>query len=120
MVVEGVWFMPKLFGERWRQLSGYDVEQYQGILSREKKAMPLIMVGAAAIFFGTATLFFLLGSITVPQGMMLAALIALSYMGSKNLVDLSISGKPMSLWFINMGFVIIDFVIMGALLGAVL
>lgn len=120
MIVEGIWFMPKVFGERWRLLSGYTPEQYQEILAREKKAMPLIIIGAAAIYFGTATLFSLIGSITVMGGAMLAGLIAIAYMGAKNVVDLSIAGKPMALWFINMGYVFADFLIMGALLGAAL
>lgn len=120
MIIESIWFMPKIFGEKWRMLNGYTAEQMAEINVRTKKAMPFMFIGGLIGFATTAIIFSLIGSPTVVQGAALGGLLALGYIGSKSMVDLTVSGKTAALWFIDVGYIFLEFVVLGVLLAVVI
>lgn len=117
MVIESVWFMPKVFGETWRKLHGYTPEQVAEISGRSKKGMPMMMLGAITAFSVTAIMFYLLGNVTPIGGLILSCLLWLGWAGSVRLIDITYAGKPLSLWFVDPGYMLPEAAILGALLG---
>jgi hypothetical protein len=109
----GLWYSPALFARRWMALTGKTEE--------DKTPNPAAILGAAfaLALLSAFALAFLIGphrGLTAGLGAGLAAgigIVAASY-GITYLFE----QRPVGLWLINGGFHIIQFAILGAIIGA--
>jgi hypothetical protein len=114
-MVGWIWYGP-LFGKTWMKLQGFTEED----LKKGSLSMPVIMVInymatalaalAIAMFIGTEA--------NAGFGIFAGLMIALFWIGTNRLNDVLYENKPWGLFFINVGYTVVIYIIMGAILGA--
>lgn len=114
-VVGWLWYGP-LFGKTWMKLHGFTEEGLKdGTLS-----MPVIMVVnyIATALAALAIAMFLGPEATAGFGIFAGLMIAIFWIATSRLNDVLFEKKPWGLFFINVGYNVVIYVIMGAVLGA--
>jgi len=115
-IVGWLWYGP-LFGKLWMELNGFAPEKL-----REEKGlpMPLIMVvnyvATALAAFSIAM--FIGAEADASFGIFAGLMIALFWIGTSRLNDVLYERQPFRLYLINLGYNLVIYVIMGAVLGA--
>ncbi len=114
-MVGWIWYGP-LFGKTWMRLHGFSKDDLtEGTLS-----MPVIMV---VNYIATALAALAIAMFIGPEadagfGIFAGLMIAVFWIGTSRLNDVLYERKPWGLFFINVGYAVVIYVIMGAILGA--
>lgn len=114
-VVGWLWYGP-LFGKKWMKLNGFTEDQLrEGSLS-----MPLIMLinYIATVLAALAISMFIGAGSNLGFGIFAGLIIAVFWIGTSRLNDVLYEQKPMGLFWINVGYNVVIYVVMGAILGA--
>jgi hypothetical protein len=114
-IVGWIWYGP-LFGKSWMRLHGFtEKDLKEGSLS-----MPVIMVVnyIATALAALAIAMFIGPEATAGFGIFAGIMIAIFWIGTSRLNDVLFERKPWGLYFINVGYNLTIYVIMGAILGA--
>ncbi len=114
-----------LFGAGWYTLLGpawmTGIGKTQAQLAAEHGNSPLpyiIALGAAlAIAYAIAWLLPKLGTPTAGSGAKAGATLALALIGSVLATNYGFEARPLSLWLINVGYMVIGMTLMGAIIG---
>lgn len=114
-IVGWLWYGP-LFGKLWMKLNGFTQESIkEGGLS-----MPLIMlinyIATALAAFAIAM--FIGAESDMSFGIFAGFMIAIFWIATSRLNDVLYERKPFGLFLINVGYNLVIYVIMGAILGA--
>lgn len=114
-VVGWIWYGP-LFGKLWMQLNGFTEEQ----LKEGGLSMPLMMLGnyVATALAALAIAMFIGAEANMRFGIFAGAIIAIFWIATNRLNDVLYERKPFKLYLINVGYNLVIYVIMGAILGA--
>jgi hypothetical protein len=114
-MVGWIWYGP-LFGKIWMKLHGFTEEE----LKNSSMSMPVIMVVnyIATAMAALAIAMFIGPEATAGFGIFAGLMIAIFWIGTSRLNDVLYEKKPWRLFFINVGYNTIIYVIMGAILGA--
>ena len=109
----GLWYSPVLFANRWMALTGQSEEVLKG--------------GNMAVIFGGAFVLNLIAAWVLamflgPMPLRYAALAGLSvglcWVATSLGVNYLFERRPLGLWLINAGYFVLQFTIMGAIIGA--
>jgi len=114
-IVGWIWYGP-LFGKSWMRLHGFtEKDLKEGSLS-----MPVIMIVnyIATALAALAIAMFIGPEANAGFGIFAGLMIAVFWIGTSRLNDVLYERKPWGLFFINVGYTLIIYVIMGAILGA--
>ena len=116
-----LWYSPMLFGKQWMKMMGFDK------LSKAQQADMKKKMGVS-IFMGIVTSFVIAyilahfvaytGSTTIGMGMQTGFWIWLGFIATTMMGTVLWEGKPWKLYFINVGYYLVSFHIMGAILAA--
>jgi hypothetical protein len=114
-VVGWIWYGP-LFGKIWMKLHGFTEEE----LKEGSLSMPVIM---AVNYIATALAALAIAMFIGPEanagfGIFAGIMIAIFWIGTSRLNDVLYEKKPWGLFFINVGYNLVIYTIMGAILGA--
>lgn len=114
-MVGWIWYGP-LFGKTWMKLHGFTEEE----LKDSSMSMPVIMVVnyIATALAALAIAMFIGPEATAGFGIFAGLMIAILWIGTSRLNDVLYEKKPWGLFFINVGYNTVIYVIMGAILGA--
>jgi hypothetical protein len=114
-MVGWIWYGP-LFGKIWMKLHGFSEEE----LKESSMSMPVIMVVnyIATAMAALAIAMFIGPEATAGFGIFAGLMIAIFWIGTSRLNDVLYEKKPWRLFFINVGYNTVIYVIMGAILGA--
>jgi hypothetical protein len=114
-MVGWIWYGP-LFGKIWMKLHGFSEEE----LKESSMSMPVIMVVnyIATALAALAIAMFIGPEATAGFGIFAGLMIAIFWIGTSRLNDVLYEKKPWRLFFINVGYNTVIYVIMGAILGA--
>ncbi|WP_372948290.1 DUF1761 domain-containing protein [Mariniphaga sp.] len=114
-IVGWIWYGP-LFGKTWMKLHGFTEEE----LKDSSMSMPVIMVVnyIATALAALAIAMFIGPEATAGFGIFAGLMIAIFWIGTSRLNDVLYEKKPWGLFFINVGYNTVIYVIMGAILGA--
>lgn len=110
-----IWYGP-LFGKKWMDLNGFTKENIQkGGLS-----MPVIMVlNYVATALASLSIAMFIGAEASPAfGIFAGIMIAVFWIGTNRLNDVLYERKPIGLFWINLGYSVVIYAVMGAILGA--
>ncbi len=110
-----IWYGP-LFGKKWMELNGFTKEN----MSQKKwLPMPLIMgVNYVATLLAAFSLAMFLGAeADAVFGIFAGLMIAIFWIATSRLNDVLYERKPMGLFWINVGYNVAIYVIMGAIIG---
>jgi hypothetical protein len=111
-VLGGPWYSPKLFGTRWNQAMRHDPKDH---------GHPARVFGLAFVFsfIAAAALAMLLpADATFSDGIKLGVLVGACLVATSFGVNYQFSNRPGIALFIDGGFHIVQFTLMGAILGA--
>jgi len=114
-IVGWIWYGP-LFGKIWMKLHGFSKDDLnEGTLS-----MPVIMIinYIATALAALAIAMFIGPEANAGFGIFAGIMIAVFWIGTSRLNDVLYERKPLGLFFINVGYTLVIYVIMGAILGA--
>ena len=110
-----LWYGP-LFGKKWMELNGFSKENMQhGGLS-----LPVIMlINYVATALAALSLAMFLGAeADAIFGIFAGLMIAVFWIATSRLNDVLYERKPIGLFWINVGYNVVIYVVMGAILGA--
>lgn len=110
-----IWYGP-LFGRQWMKLHGFTQADIQkGILP-----MPAIMgINYLATVLAAFSLAMFLGAeADFTFGIFAGLMIAIFWIATSRLNDVLYERKPMGLFWINVGYNVVIYVVMGAIIGA--
>lgn len=109
----GLWYGP-LFGQRWSQLTGVTAED------REQGETPRIFASAFVLQALAATVLapFLGPDATVGFGLAAGGAVGLFWVGTAIGVIYLFEGRSLLHWFIDAGYHVLGFLLMGGILGA--
>lgn len=114
-VLGGVWYGP-IFGKAWQRYEGLSDEELQN------GHMPMIFGGAFVLNLVMAnTLALLLQLHPTPalvSGLTVGGLLGLTLIASSYGISYLFGRKPLALWFIDAGYMVVFMALMGAILGA--
>ena len=111
-----IWYGP-LFGKQWMELNGFNLDE----MSKQKwLPMPVIIgVNYVATLLAALSLAMFLGAeADVFFGIFAGLMIAVFWIATSRLNDVLYERKPMGLFWINVGYNVVIYVVMGAILGA--
>ena len=111
-LVGGPWYSAALFGKRWNEAMGH---------TTTKPGHPAKVFGLAYVFsFIAASLLAALMSpnATLADGLRLGALVGSCFVAASFGINYQFANRPWSALFIDGGFGIVQFSVMGAVLGA--
>lgn len=113
-VIGWIWYGP-LFGKIWMKLNGFTEEK----LSEGNMSMPVMMllnyIATALAAFAIAM--FIGFESNAGFGALVGAIIVIFWLATNRLNDVLYEKKPWGLYFINLGYNLIIYVIIGAILG---
>lgn len=120
MVIGFLWYSPFLFAKPWMIAMGYDPEDKARIAEMQKKAGPLYGIS----FLVTLLSAFVLGKIifhlaiaTSLYGMKAGLAVWAGFVMTVQLTDKLFGNRPWELFFINTGYQLVCYLVMGAILG---
>jgi len=117
-VIGFLWYGNALFGKKWRSLAGVGEEEAQS------GHMPTIFILAFVLNFIIASFLSLftevammVGSSALYAGLM-AALVCLGFVATTFGINYLFARKPLKLYLIDVGYMIVSFFVMGLIIGA--
>lgn len=113
-IVGFFWYSPMLFGNIWMKEMGLEPEKM------EKRNMPLIFGTAFVLSFILAlTLaYFLQGPADLSAGLKLGAIAGIGFSATITGIHYLYERKTIKLYLINVGYNLVMFLLMGAIIGA--
>ncbi len=114
-IVGWLWYGP-LFGRKWMAYMGYTEDDLK------KGSMPMpVMMGVnyvATVLAAFAIAMFLGPESDASFGIFAGLMIAVFWIGTSRLNDVLYEDKPWGLFFINVGYYVVVYILMGGILGA--
>lgn len=106
-----------LLGRLW--MTGIGKTQEQLLTEHGNSPLPYItaLVCALVVAYTLAWILPKLGGQSAETGARMGALLALLFIGTTFAQDYSFESRPVSLWFINAGYMIVGMAVMGAIIG---
>tara|TARA_Y100000034_G_C6902101_1_gene417479 strand:+ start:3126 stop:3518 length:393 start_codon:yes stop_codon:yes gene_type:complete len=115
-VIGMLWYSPALFGKRWMNLAGVkrDKEKKMGGIMVAAFVANLVMAYVYLYIMG------MVGYADAGSGVVLGFLLWVGFFATTLLGGVFWEGKPFNLYLINAGYQLVNLVVMGAVLGAML
>ena len=116
-VLGAIWYSPKLFGSTWQHLVGLSDEQI-------KDSNPAIIFGTSFVLLFIAALFLsffveiftMMGS-TAVMGAMAGGFLCLVFVATSFGVNYLFARRPLKLYLIDVGYLLLTFMVMGTIIG---
>lgn len=109
----GLWYSPALFARQWMRLTGQSEETLKG------GNMAVIFGGSFVLNLIAAwALATLLGRMSWQAGALHGLAVGLCWVAASLGVNYLFERRPLGLWLINAGYFVLQFTIMGAIIGA--
>lgn len=118
LVVGAIWYSPSVFGKAWQQgtgLSEEDLKQGNMALIFGLAFVLNIFVALAISFF--VEIFLMVGATPVTGGLF-SSVLALFFVATTFGVNYLFSRRPMKLYLIDVGYLVVAFFVMGLIIGA--
>lgn len=109
----GLWYSPALFASQWMRLTGQSEETLKG------GSMAVIFGGAFVLNLIAAwVLAMFLGPMPLKYATLAGLSVGLCWVATSLGVNYLFERRPLGLWLINSGYFVLQFTIMGAIIGA--
>lgn len=117
MVIGSVWYSPVLFANKWMQLLGWNAQQVKEAGKGAGQALFGMFVGCLLSAFVMAHFIDFTLSDTALEGAVTAFWIWLGFIVTTFVSMPLFERKPWALFFINVGYYLVSFVVMGIILA---
>ena len=116
----GLWYSPILFAKPWMLAHGYDPNDKEKIEAMKKNAGPMYGAAFVASLLSAiilARMFSSLGVHDAMRGVKIAVAVWLGFVATVQLTGTLFGGKKIQLFFIDTGYQLLCFIVMGAILS---
>lgn len=115
VILGSVWYSPPVFGMAWMKWSGLSEKdmQKEGMWKR----YVVLFIGQLVMSFILANLVATIQAIGAVEGVLLGIMVWLGFVATITLGSVLWENKPIKLYFLNNAYNIIQFALMGAILG---
>lgn len=115
-VVGSLWYSPILFVEKWMELNGFTRES----LKANSRPMPVIMGTSliTSLLAAFALAMFLGPDSTLGFGVFAGLIIGVIWIGTARFNSVLYENQKLTLFFIQAGYDVVTYAIMGAIIGA--
>ncbi len=120
MVIGGLWYSPLLFARPWMVAMGMDPDDKAKIAEMQKgaaKLYTLAFIASLIAAFVLGKLFVRLEVGDLQRAMMFAIAIWAGFVSTVQFTNTLFGNKPLKLWFIDTGYQLVCFVVMGVILA---
>ena len=114
MVIGAVWYSPALFVKPWYRLTGVTEAQMKAGMA---KALAVDFVGSLLMAFVLAHVIRFGGATTVLQGLSVGFFVWLGFVAVVTIGAVTFEGKPLKLFLLNNGYLLLSLLAMGAILA---
>lgn len=115
MVLGAVWYSPVLFSKPWVKLSGVSMDKMSKTAGQRGYLVSFIGSLVTAIILDY--LITLTGLVDLSQGIRIGFVAGLGFLAATMISDYMFAGRPMKLYYINLGYRWLGLVLMGAVIG---
>jgi hypothetical protein len=109
-----LWYSPVMFGKQWQAMTGISDEAAKAM---GKAPFLISAIGGLLLAYGIARVMNLAGLSGLQGGVMIAALVWLLFLAPLMLSQTLYQGRPVKLWWIDVGYRFISTMIVGVILG---
>ncbi len=120
MVIGGLWYSPLLFARPWMVAMGMDPDDKAKIAEMQKGAArlyTLAFIASLVAAFVLAKLFVRLEVDDLRRAMMFSIAIWAGFVSTVQLTNTLFGNKPIKLWFIDTGYQLVCYALMGVILS---
>lgn len=119
MIVGSLWYSPALFGKEWMRLTGVKMGVGKSAQSAYIMAAVVSLIEAFVLarFITTDNASTYL-PLSITEGLKVAAWVWLGFVATTSASGFIFEGKPMKLYQIGLGYQLVSFLIMGAIIAA--
>lgn len=116
MALGAFWYAPGVMGKAWLEMIGKKESSLRGGDTGKKYGL----MAVAALFTAYVMAHFVsyAGATSVAEGLQTGFWLWLGFVITTNLGDYLFAGRPIKLYYLNMGYHLLSFMVMGALLAA--
>jgi hypothetical protein len=114
MVIGAVWYSPALFVKPWYRLTGVTEAQMKAGMA---KALAVDFVGSLLMAFVLAHVIRFAGATTVLQGLAVGFFVWLGFVAVVTIGTVTFERKPIRLFLLNNGYLLLSLLAMGAILA---
>jgi len=114
-ILGALWYTPLLFGNTWMAGIGKTKEQVEKDYSPVNLVWALLGYLIAA--YGLGRILSWVAADSLADGLMIGVLAAVCLVAAPAAVDDVMEGRPRSLYFVNAGYKLVTFAVMGVILG---
>jgi Protein of unknown function (DUF1761) len=114
LAVGSVWYSPVLFAKPWRDFVGVSEAEMKAGLA---KAMGVDFIASLVMAFVLVHAVVYAGAVTASQGVIVGFFNWLGFVAAVTLPQVFYERRPLKLFLINNGYLLISLVIMGAILA---
>ena len=121
MAIGFLWYSPILFARPWMVLMGYDPDDKAKLAEMQKGAGKLYVISFVASLvaaFVLSKIIFGLAINSALYGLKVGFAVWLGFVAAVQLTDSLFSKKPAKLFLINIGYQLVCYLAMGAIIGA--
>ena len=121
MAIGFLWYSPILFARPWMVLMGYDPDDKAKLAEMQKGAGKLYVISFVASLvaaFVLSKIIFGLAINSALYGLKVGFAVWLGFVATVQLTDSLFSKKPAKLFLINIGYQLVCYLAMGAIIGA--
>ncbi len=117
-VIGGIWYSPKMFGKSWQKLIGLSDAQMEDANMAIVFGTSYVLLVITALFMSFfVEIAMMMGSNAI-AGAMAGGFICLVFVATTFGVNYLFSRRPLKLYFIDVGYMLVSFMVMGVIIGA--
>ncbi len=116
MIVGSFWYSPAGFGKLWIKLSKVEMDKNKNM----GLMYALTFVGSLVQAFVLSRIIMYAGSADMISGAKIGLLVGLGFLATTSLNNVVFGGKPLKLYYLDLGYYLVVLVINGALLASLM
>lgn len=116
MIVGSFWYSPAGFGKMWMKLAKVEMGsgKNMGMLYGVTFVSALVQATVLSLFIKYA------GSVSALDGALIGLLVGIGFIGTSYLNQVTFGGKPLKLYYLDMGYYLVVLTLNGALIASLM
>ena len=118
MALGALWYSPILFANPWMATTGITKEYIDEHKDQAMKGYAVSIVASTVFVLGLAVMVQVSGAADLAEGLAVGAIAGVGFVATTQAANYTFENRPLKLYLINIGYSVVGFAIIGALLGA--
>jgi len=118
MALGALWYSPILFANPWMAATGITKEYIDEHKDQAMKGYAVSIVATIVLVMGLAIMVQVSDAKDLAEGLAVGAIAGVGFIATTQAANYAFENRPLKLYLINIGYSVVGFAIIGALLGA--